>query len=179
MNSTPLSQRLLAVDWLLLDVDGVLTEGGIRYDNQGNEQKRFHVRDGSSLKIWQYLGKRAALITGRTSKLVEVRAAELGIAPVIQGATEKLPAYRHFLAQTGARPEQVCVIADDVPDLGLLANCRFAVAVADACPEARGLAHYVTGVAGGTGAVREVIELILHAQGRWQAVVDRFRNEAL
>src|SRR5260370_9743005 len=118
MDSTPLLQRLLAVDWLLLDVDGVLTEGGIRYDNQGNEQKRFHVRDGSGLKIWQYLGKHAALITGRTSKRVEVRAMELGIAPVMQGASEKLPVYRRFLAESGGGPERVCVGADGVPAVG-------------------------------------------------------------
>src|SRR5437899_526291 len=127
-----LLDRLQKIDWLVLDVDGVLTDGGIYYDNAGVESKRFHVRDGSGLKIWNYAGKRAAIITGRTSKVVEIRATELGIAPVIQGAAEKLPAFRRFLAETGCPPEQVCVMGDDVPDLGLLRYSGLAVAVADA-----------------------------------------------
>ena len=97
--------------------------------------------------------------------MVERRAAELGISPVIQGADFKLPALRRVLDATGCRPEQVCAIGDDVPDLGLLVNVGLAVAVADAAPEARAAAHYVTTAAGGCGAVREVIELILSAQG--------------
>src|SRR5438105_10718600 len=132
-----LLDRLQKVDWLVLDVDGVLTDGGIYYDNAGVETKRFHVRDGSGLKIWAYVGKRAAIITGRTSKVVEIRAAELGITPVIQGAAEKLPAFRQFLADVGVSPERVCAIGDDVPDLGVLRHSGLAVAVADACPEAR------------------------------------------
>ena len=179
MTSPSLVERLLAVDWLLLDVDGVLTDGAITYDNHGVEQKRFHVRDGSGLKIWRFVGKEAAVITGRTSKIVEVRSAELGLSPVIQGAAEKLPAYRRFLAEIGTRPERVCAMGDDVPDLGVLANCGLAVAVADACPEVRSAVHYVTRAAGGNGAVREVIELILQAQGRWQSVVERFHREPL
>jgi 3-deoxy-D-manno-octulosonate 8-phosphate phosphatase (KDO 8-P phosphatase) len=177
--SRTLFERLQNIDWLVLDVDGVLTDGGIVYDNAGIETKRFHVRDGSGLKIWNFLGKRAAIITGRTSKLVEIRAAELGISPVIQGAAEKLPAYRRFLAETGCPPERACAIGDDVPDLGVLIRSGLAVAVADACPEVRESAHYVTGAIGGAGAVRETIELILKAQGKWQAIVDRFRNESL
>src|SRR4051794_15427910 len=107
---------------LILDVDGVLTDGGIVYGTGALEIKRFHVRDGSSLKMWTYLGKLATIITGRTSPVVEVRAAELGIQRVIQGASEKLPAYRDLLQQTGLSPEQVCYIGDDVPDLPLLVN---------------------------------------------------------
>src|SRR5207302_3094412 len=103
-----LQDRCSRIDWLVLDVDGVLTDGGIIYTDGGAELKKFHVRDGSGLKIWQHVGKRAALITGRTSKVVEIRAAELGIAPVIQGAPFKLAAYRQFLKENGLRPEQVC-----------------------------------------------------------------------
>ena len=172
-----LQERLLAVEMLVLDVDGVLTEGSVIYDETGNEWKHFHVRDGSGLKIWNHVGRRAALITGRTSRLVERRAAELGIAPVIQGAQEKVPALRKILQETQILAERVCAIGDDVPDLGVLANCGFAVAVADACAEVRHAAHYVTQAAGGRGAVRETIELILHAQGRWLPVVERFRGE--
>jgi 3-deoxy-D-manno-octulosonate 8-phosphate phosphatase (KDO 8-P phosphatase) len=164
---------------LVLDVDGVLTDGGIVYADDGTELKRFHVRDGSGLKIWQHLGKRAAIITGRTSKVVTVRALELGIEPVYQGAPEKMAAYRDLLAAGGLRPEQVCFVGDDVPDLPVLLSCGLAVAVADACPEARAAAHYVTRAGGGRGAVREVVELILRCQGTWQQVVDRFRGDRL
>src|SRR5262249_6950383 len=129
-----LLDRLQKIDWLVLDVDGVLTDGGIYYDNAGVEAKRFHVRDWSGLKVGNHVGKRAAIITGRTSKVVEIRAAELGIAPVIQGAAEKLPAFRRFLADTGCPAERVCAIGDDVPDLGVMRNSGLAVTVADACP---------------------------------------------
>jgi 3-deoxy-D-manno-octulosonate 8-phosphate phosphatase (KDO 8-P phosphatase) len=176
---TTLQQRCAPLDMLVLDVDGVLTDGGIVYGDSGVELKQFHVRDGSGLKIWQHTGKRAAIITGRTSPIVAVRAAELGIDPVYQGALEKMPAYRRLLADAGLRPEHVCFVGDDVPDLPLLASCGLAVAVADACPEARAAAHHVTRAAGGRGAVREVIELILRSQGLWQRVVERFRNERL
>jgi 3-deoxy-D-manno-octulosonate 8-phosphate phosphatase (KDO 8-P phosphatase) len=102
---------------------------------------------------------------------VDVRAAELGISPVIQGAPEKLPAYRTILRETGLKAEQVCYVGDDVPDLSILTRCGLAVAVADACSEVRAAAHYVTRTPGGRGAVREVIELILRCQGKWQALV--------
>jgi 3-deoxy-D-manno-octulosonate 8-phosphate phosphatase (KDO 8-P phosphatase) len=177
-DSPTLPERLQAIELLVLDVDGVMTDGGITY-LEGGEAKQFHVRDGSGLKIWHFAGKRSAIITGRVSRIVERRAAELGVSPVIQGAEFKLPALRRLLESTGVRAEQACAICDDVPDLGLLVNCGLAVAVADAAPEARAAAHYVTQAPGGRGAVREVIELILRAQGRWAAVVDRFRNERL
>src|SRR5438128_591034 len=172
-----LAQRCAAIELLILDVDGVLTDGGIIYGNDGTELKQFHVRDGSGLKIWEYVGKRSAIITGRSSKLVEVRAAEVGISIVVQGATEKVPPYRRILADTGLRPEQACFVGDDIPDLPVLRNCGLAVAVADACAEAIIESHYVTTAAGGRGAVREVIELILRCQGHWQRIVDRFRNQ--
>jgi 3-deoxy-D-manno-octulosonate 8-phosphate phosphatase (KDO 8-P phosphatase) len=174
-----LQDRCAAIELLVVDVDGVLTDGGIVHGSGGVELKQFHVRDGSGLKIWQFVGKRAALITGRRSKLVDVRAAELGIDPVIQGAPEKMPAYRELLRAGGWAPGQVCYVGDDVPDLPVLCNCGLAVAVADAAPEVIAAAHYVTRAAGGRGAVREAIELILRCQGHWQTVVERFRGESL
>ncbi len=164
---------------LVLDVDGVLTDGRIVYADDGVEIKEFHVRDGSALKLWQREGKRTAVISGRQSRTVEVRAAELGIAPVVQGAAEKLSAYRAILAETAMAPEQVCYVGDDVPDLPVLRHCGLAVAVADACVEVREDAHYVTRASGGGGVVRETIELILRCQGRWQLVVERYRGETL
>ena len=162
-----LPQRCAAVGLLVADVDGVLTDGAIVYGGGGLELKAFHVRDGSGLKLWHLAGKRTALITGRSSPVVDVRAAELGIAFETQGASAKLPAYRELLARAGARPEEVCYVGDDLPDLPPLLHCGLAVAVADACAEVRAAAHYITRMAGGRGAVREVIELILRCQGRW------------
>jgi 3-deoxy-D-manno-octulosonate 8-phosphate phosphatase (KDO 8-P phosphatase) len=171
-------RRCLAIDTLLLDVDGVLTSGEIVYGDSGLELKAFHARDGAGLKLWTRLGRRAGVITGRTSPAVTMRAAELGLDPVIQGADDKLAAYRRLLAEgAGIAPERVCYIGDDLPDLPVLRRCGLAVAPADACPEARQDAHYVTRAAAGRGAVREVIEVILRCQGEWQRLVERYRGE--
>jgi 3-deoxy-D-manno-octulosonate 8-phosphate phosphatase (KDO 8-P phosphatase) len=162
-----LRERCAAIELLIVDVDGVLTNGGIVYGSPELEIKRFHVRDGSGLKLWQRAGKRTALLTGRTSPLVARRAAELGIAWVEQGATEKLSVYRRLLDKAGASEELVCYVGDDLPDVPPLQACGLAVTVADACVEARAVAHYITRAGGGRGAVRETIELILRCQGRW------------
>ena len=174
-----LAQRCSRIELLVLDVDGVLTDGGIIYTDDGVELKKFHVRDGSALVIWKHVGKRSALISGRKARVVEVRAAELGINPVFQGEPEKLPSFRKVLAETRLQPEQVCCLGDDLPDLPLLRNCGLAVAVADACPEVLADAHYVTRAPGGKGAVREVVELVLGCQGFWPKVVEHFRSQKL
>ena len=172
-----LAERCARIEFLLLDVDGVLTDGGIIYDDNGQELKQFHVRDGSALKYWQLAGKRAGILTGRTSKVVEVRAKELGIAPVIQGATDKLAAYRDMLTRLGLQAQQAAFVGDDLPDIPVLRHCGLAVAVADACPEVLAEAHFVTRALGGKGAVREAIEFILRSQGHWTIIVERYRNE--
>jgi 3-deoxy-D-manno-octulosonate 8-phosphate phosphatase (KDO 8-P phosphatase) len=174
-----LQARCARVEFLLLDVDGVLTDGGIVYADDGAEIKTFHVRDGSGLALWRRAGKRAGIITGRRSRIVEVRAAELGIDPVLQGAADKLAAFRQVLAATGFRPEQVAYVGDDLPDVPVLRHVGLAAAVADACPEARADAHFVTQRPGGRGAVREVIELVLGCQGHWQRLVADYRGEKL
>jgi 3-deoxy-D-manno-octulosonate 8-phosphate phosphatase (KDO 8-P phosphatase) len=177
--SVTLSQSCASIEMLLLDVDGVLTDGSIIYTDDGTELKRFHVRDGSALKFWHFAGKRSAILTGRTSRVVEVRAKELGIAPVIQGATDKLTAYRDLLRQSGLQAQQVCFVGDDLPDLPVTRHCGLAVAVADACSEILAQSHYTTRAPGGKGAVREVIELILRFQGHWDGIVERYQNEKL
>ena len=176
MDTPTAAGRAAAVELLVLDVDGVLTDGRITYTADGVEVKSFHVRDGSGLVVWRKLGKRTAIITGRASQAVDMRAAELGISPVVQGAPDKAAALRQVLADAGLRPEQACGVGDDLPDLPVLRACGLAVAVADACPEARAAAHYVTRAAGGRGAVREVVEFILRAQGRWAEVVRGFEG---
>jgi 3-deoxy-D-manno-octulosonate 8-phosphate phosphatase (KDO 8-P phosphatase) len=170
----PLAARCAPISLLVVDVDGVLTDGSITYAGTDVEIKSFHVRDGSGLKIWLQEGKQAALISGRSSPAVERRAGELGIAPVLQGAADKLTALRQLLTATGRSAEQVCAIGDDLPDLGVLRQVGLAIAVADGCPEVRQVAHHVTQAPGGRGAVREAIELILTCQGAWPRVVERF-----
>jgi len=174
-----LADRCRAVELLVLDVDGVLTDGSIIYSDAGQELKKFHVRDGSGLKLWHSLGKRTAIVTGRSSRVVDVRAAELMIGLVTQGAADKLAAYRKVLRDAQLSVEQVCCVGDDMPDLPLLHHCGLAVAVADACSEAKADAHYVTRAAGGRGAVRETIELILGCQGQWQKAIEHLRNQSL
>jgi 3-deoxy-D-manno-octulosonate 8-phosphate phosphatase (KDO 8-P phosphatase) len=173
-----LKERCAKIELLVLDVDGVLTEGSIIYADDNAEVKHFHVRDGSGLAIWKYVGKKAAIITGRKSRIVEVRAAELEITPVIQAAPQKLEPFRQILSATGLAADQACFIGDDIPDLPVMRRSGLAVAVADACPDVLAEAHYVTQAPGGRGAVRETIELILACQGHWQKIVERFRNEA-
>lgn len=167
--------RVARVELLLLDVDGVLTDGGITYTDAGEELKRFHVRDGSGLKLWRLAGMRAAIVSGRASAAVDRRAAELGVAPVLQKRDDKLAALAEVLAATGTTADRVCAVGDDLPDLPVLAAVGVAVAVADACPELRAAADYVTAVPGGHGAVRDAVEWLLKQQGRWDALIGRYR----
>jgi YrbI family 3-deoxy-D-manno-octulosonate 8-phosphate phosphatase len=175
----PLIDRCAKIELLVLDVDGVLTDGGIIYTEEGTELKKFHVRDGSAIKIWQRQSKRLAFLSGRSSGAVALRASELGVEIVLQGISDKLQGFQQILEQTDKRPEQACFVGDDLPDLPVLANCGFAVGVADACAEVIELAHHVTRLPGGKGAVRETIELILRAQNRWNGAVVGFRNGKL
>jgi 3-deoxy-D-manno-octulosonate 8-phosphate phosphatase (KDO 8-P phosphatase) len=172
-----LAERSQSIRLLLLDVDGVLTDGSVLYADDGAELKRFHVRDGSGLKFWRDLGNRAAIVSGRVSVAVERRAKELGIDPVLQGRSEKLPALFEVLATLNLQPNQVCAIGDDLPDLPVLNRVGLAVAVGDAGAEARAAAHYVTAAPGGRGAVREAIEWLLKLRGEWDAVVARYAFE--
>jgi 3-deoxy-D-manno-octulosonate 8-phosphate phosphatase (KDO 8-P phosphatase) len=174
-----LSARAIKIELLLLDVDGVLTDGSVIYADDGTELKRFHVRDGSGLKLWRMAGKRVAIVSGRKSVAVERRAAELGILPVLQGRDDKLTALAEILTATGLSAAQVCAIGDDLPDVPVLRQCGLGVAVADACAETRAAASYVTTVPGGRGAVREAIEWLLKLQGRWDEVTARFLTSPL
>jgi 3-deoxy-D-manno-octulosonate 8-phosphate phosphatase (KDO 8-P phosphatase) len=169
-----LAARAAKIELLLLDVDGVLTDGSIVYTDAGEELKRFHVRDGSGLKLWHLAGKRSAIVSGRKSRAVERRAAELGVAPVFQGVPDKLPALGVLLTETGLRAEQVCAIGDDLPDLPVLRRAGLAVATADACAEVRKAADHVTAAAGGRGAVRDAVEWLLKLQGAWPELLRRY-----
>src|SRR5580700_7805 len=158
-----IEERCQKIEMILADVDGVLTDGYVIFDNQGIETKHFHIRDGMGIKLWQRAGYRFGLVTGRSSHIVKVRAAELGIDIVRQTAEDKLPATQEILRQTGLSLPQVCYIGDDLPDLPAVRSVGLGVSVADGCAELRTAAHWVTSVRGGDGAVRETIEMILKA----------------
>jgi 3-deoxy-D-manno-octulosonate 8-phosphate phosphatase (KDO 8-P phosphatase) len=169
-----LEERCRQIELMLSDVDGVLTDGGIVLDSQGIETKRFHIRDGMGIRLWQKAGHPFGLITLRSSPMVKVRAAELDIEIVHQGTGNKLVALQQILDERKLSPGQVCYIGDDLPDLSAVRAVGLGVAVADACEELRQAAHYVTKLNGGAGAVREVIELILKAQNHWDHVIQAY-----
>ncbi len=169
-----LAARSQAIELILSDVDGVLTDGSIIFDNEGIEIKRFHIHDGMGIKLWQRAGGKFGLVTGRSSHIVNVRASELGIALVRQGAEQKLAAVREIAAELRLSAEQICYIGDDLPDLAAVRFAGLGVAVANACPELRKAAAYTTSVPGGQGAVRETIELILKAQQRWDDILQQY-----
>lgn len=162
------------VTLLLLDVDGVLTDGGIVYDDEGREIKRFHVRDGHGIKMLQRAGVAVGIITGRTSGVVAVRAKELGITLVRQGATDKVAAWREILASRGDPPEVTAYVGDDIVDVALMKSVGFAAAPSDAEPYVLEAADFVSSRAGGHGAVREIVEFILRSGGRWDAATSRY-----
>jgi 3-deoxy-D-manno-octulosonate 8-phosphate phosphatase (KDO 8-P phosphatase) len=169
-----LDERCRTIELVLSDVDGVFTDGHIVLDSQGIETKSFHIRDGMGIKLWQKAGYRFGLITLRSSQMVKLRAAELGIDIVRQGVGDKLSAVQAVMTQLRVSPPQVCYLGDDLPDLPVVRMVRLGVAVADACPELRAAAHHVTTALGGAGAVRETIELILKAQHRWDDVIQTY-----
>ena len=163
-----------SVELILSDVDGVLTDGGIWYDNQGVEIKQFHIRDGLGIKLWQRAGFRFGVLTARSSHIVKLRAQELGIEIVRQGFENKLPVARDILKELGLKPEQACYIGDDLTDLPVMRHVGLGVAVADAAAEVRAAAAHVTQSPGGHGAVRELIELVLKAKSRWEDAIQRY-----
>jgi 3-deoxy-D-manno-octulosonate 8-phosphate phosphatase (KDO 8-P phosphatase) len=171
MKLTDLCRR---IELILSDVDGVLTDGGIWYDNQGVELKAFHIRDGLGIKLWQRAGFKFGLLTARTSHIVKLRAQELGIDLVRQGFEDKLPAAQDILRDLNLVPEQVCYIGDDLTDLPVIRHVGLGVAVADAVSEVRSAAAYITKMPGGRGAVRELIELVLKGKSRWEDVIQKY-----
>ncbi len=174
IKTPPEREKILPLRFLILDVDGVMTDGSISYTENGGEVKSFNAKDGAGLKYWTRAGHRAGIITGRSSPIVERRAEELGIAFVAMDAKNKLPAFEAMLREANVRPEEVAMIGDDLPDLPLIRRAGFGVAVADAVNEVREGADFVTEKDGGRGAVRELIEYILKVQGRWEGIMERY-----
>lgn len=165
-------ERAKEVRLVLLDVDGVLTDGSIILDGAGGEWKVFFVKDGTGIKMLMKGGIEVAILTGRASEVVKRRAEELGIRRVYQGVRDKITPYEEIKAELGLKDHQVCFIGDDIGDVPLLKRVGFPVAVADAAEEAKAASVYVTRNPGGRGAVREVCELILKAQGKWRGLLE-------
>ncbi|NWF54138.1 MAG: HAD hydrolase family protein [Syntrophaceae bacterium] len=161
-------EKAKKVRLLLLDVDGVMTDGRLGFDGKGREFKFFYARDGIGIKLLQQMGVRVGILSGRRAKVVSLRAKELGISLVRQKIQDKAQALAEILETENLRPEQVCYMGDDLVDLSVLRRVGLAVAVADAVEEVKSLAHLVTRAPGGLGAVREVCELILKTQGKWE-----------
>lgn len=159
---------------LILDVDGVLTDGGIILHSDGTESKRFHVMDGHRIMMWQRAGFEAALLSGRQTEATTLRGKQLGIERVLQGCKEKLPAFEELLALTGCSPDEVACVGDDLMDIPLVKRAGFGVAVANAADELKQAADYVTSRNGGDGAVAEVIEMILKNTGQWNTLMQRY-----
>ena len=153
---------------ILSDVDGVMTDGRIVYDNQCVETKRFHVRDGVAIKAWMKSGFDFGILTARSSEIVTHRAAELGIKHVQQGYEDKLPAAMSMMSVLGVKPEQVCYIGDDLPDIPVIRRVGLAVAPADAAFDAQEAAGWIMRSKGGEGALRELIERLLRSKHRWE-----------
>ena len=172
-----LDERCRKIELMLSDVDGVLTDGSLVFDNQGIETKAFHIRDGLGIRLWQRAGFRFGVLTARTSQIVRMRAAELDIEIVRQGFENKLPAAQQIIEQCGLQPDQACFVGDDLTDLPVMRRVGLGVAVADAAAEVRAHAHWVTSTNGGRGAVREVIEMVLKAKNRWDDLIRKYLEQ--
>lgn len=159
---------------LILDVDGVLTDGSIILDNNDNEYKAFYVRDGHGIRMLQKAGVKVALITGRYSTVVERRAAELGVQDVFQRSFDKRVAYRMIAEKYSVRDSEIAYIGDDIVDIPVLKLSGLPVAVADADVEVKPFVKMVTRNRGGRGAVREVCDLLIKAQGLWKDIFDEY-----
>lgn len=169
-----IEHRASRIKLLLMDCDGVLTDGRLWLTEDGGEQKTFNTHDGLGITLLHRAGLRSGIITGRSSQAVTRRAEELGVEFVRQGDADKMAAFTSVLQLAGVAESEVAYVGDDLNDIPLMQRSEFAVAVANAVAETHSVAHYITSAKGGRGAVREVIEIILKSQGRWQDLVDEY-----
>lgn len=169
-----LLNNIKSLKLLILDVDGVLTDGKVIMDDTGRETKHFDVRDGHGLKMLMRYGIDVVFLTGRMSSVVEHRANDLGIRGVYQGVWNKLDMYDEIVRKRNLADSQVAYVGDDIVDIPFMKRVGFAVAVADAAEEVKKIADYITKKSGGRGAVREVCEMILKIQGKWHEVASRY-----
>ena len=166
--------NLADIEMLVMDVDGVLTDGTLIINGDGTESKSFSSLDGHGIRMWQRIGHKTAIISGRASEPTKIRAEQLQIEYVFQDCHHKLPVFKELLEQVGLSPDKVAYIGDDVTDLPVIRYAGFGVAVASAVDEVKQYADYVTIRPGGNGAVREVIEYILKKSDKWQQLMTRY-----
>lgn len=176
LGTEELMSRAARVRLLVFDVDGVLTDGGLYYGQDGELMKRFDVKDGHALVMARLSGLPAAILTARTSGIVEKRGRELGLAAVFQGRRDKSAALKELVAQLDVPLDACAYMGDDHNDLGPLSMVALSACPADAVPEVRHEAHFVTQSPGGRGAARELVELCLKASGRWDDAVGLMRG---
>ncbi len=176
LETDDLNRRAKPIKLLLMDCDGVLTDGQLELLENGDEQKTFHARDGQGISLFHRAGWKTGIISGRTSSAVERRAQDLRMAYVRQYAKDKIEALEEIMAAAGVSADECAYIGDDVADIPVMRRVGFAVAVADAVEETKQAAHYVTELKGGRGAVREVADLILKAQGLWEELMKHYRQ---
>jgi 3-deoxy-D-manno-octulosonate 8-phosphate phosphatase (KDO 8-P phosphatase) len=169
-----LTERAKRTKLLILDVDGVLTDGRIILDSEENELKSFHVRDGHGIKMLIKVGIQVAIVTGRYSVVVTRRAQELGIAEVYQRCHIKTVALDHILEKFGLREEEVAYMGDDIVDIPIFRRVGLSIAVNDAADEAKEHAIMITRERGGKGAVREVCDFLLKAKGLWEPLIGEY-----
>ena len=175
-NEDKIIAKAKKIKLVIFDVDGVLTDGGIYIGESGELFKPFHCRDGFGITLAHSVGLKTAIITGRKSAQVERRANELKISAVMQGQMNKRAAFKELQKKFNLAPEEIAYVADDVIDLPVFVQVGFAAAVGDASEEVRTRADFVAKNFGGRGAVREVLEFILKAQGHWQEIIDRYTS---
>ncbi len=172
LSASQLRSRLKRIKLLLLDVDGVLTDGAIFITGDG-EFKRFHVHDGLGQRLAAHAGLKVGWVSARPSAITTRRAEELKTDFIVQTRDGKVPAVERILAETGLGWADACFVGDDVVDLGVLRRVGLAISPADARSEAKALAHFITKTNGGNGCVREVVEMILKAQGKWATIIEQ------
>lgn len=168
----------MGIRCLVLDVDGVLTKGEITYTSSGEELKTFHAKDGMGLAIAHAMGLQTAIITGRTSPIVERRAKELKISHLQMGGHNKSAGLQVVLDTLQVEPQEVAYMGDDLNDLGVMSRVGLAMTPQDGVPEIKAIAHYICQANGGEGAVREAVEYILKREGLWEEAVRKYREES-
>ena len=169
-----IEEKAKKIKLLVMDVDGVLTDGRIVYANSGDVLKFFDVSDGMGLALWSRAGLKSAILTARKSRIVSMRSRDTHINKVYQNASRKSEVFKRILIDFKFTPEEMCFIGDDVVDIPVLIKVGFAVCVPNAVQEVKNEAHYTTKREGGRGAVREVIDMILKTQGKWDEVMKRY-----
>ncbi len=172
------ARRAAELEWILCDVDGVLTDAGLYFDSHGAALLRFDVRDGLALHLARRAGLKVGLLSGRASPALKRRAAELRLETVIAGVDDKGQAFDEFLERNGTVTRRIAFIGDDLPDLPVLGRCGLSFAPANAVPEVRTVVHRVLEADGGHGAVREMVEILLRASGAWEEVFSAYTFEA-